>query len=127
SKVHAPEYGMLVDWGLALDGLGRTDEGIAKLMQAASLERTAHVYSQICMLYGKQSKWDQALPPCLEAIKIDPTFAMSYVYVGQIYFLQHDYPRAIEYYEKALQAEPTNQQAREGYQNAMSYLVRPPK
>ena len=42
-RIEKPEYNTLVNWALALQRLGRFDESLVKLRQAAALEPTAHV------------------------------------------------------------------------------------
>ncbi len=57
----SPRYDLLLDWGLALDCAGDSQQAIAKLQQSAILRPTAHIYSQIGMEYGKIGKYPEAL------------------------------------------------------------------
>ena len=76
-----PSYAnLLVDWGLALDCAGQPQPALAKLQEAAATEPTAHVYTQIAMVYAKQSLWDQAMAALATAEKIDPKFPTTYAY-----------------------------------------------
>src|ERR1700674_2434718 len=61
ANLERPDYNLLVDWVLAYDCLNQPDVALAKLRQAAALESTAHVYSQIGMIYGKRSQWAEAM------------------------------------------------------------------
>src|ERR1022692_5246661 len=45
ARVQKPDYGLLVDWGLAYDCADQPDRAVAKLREAAALVPTAHVYS----------------------------------------------------------------------------------
>ena len=104
---------LLVDWGLALDGMGRPVEAIGRLREAVRTEPTAHIYSQIGMIYAKQSEWAQALEALEQAEKLDPGFTMTYIYRGQIFERTNHLEDAIEQFQKALQHDPDNQQVRQ--------------
>ncbi len=105
---------LLVDWGLALDGLNRWSDGIDKLRQAASGDPSAHVYSQIGMIYAKHNEFPPALEALDRAQKLDPGFTMTYIYRGQIDELMRDPAAAEREYQHALQLEPNNELARQG-------------
>ncbi|MGO9263168.1 MAG: tetratricopeptide repeat protein [Bryobacteraceae bacterium] len=104
---------LLVDWALALDGLGRPADAIAKLREAAATEPTAHVYSQIGMIYAKQSEWAPALDALDQAQKLDAGYAMTYVYRGKIYELMKDPAAAIQQFQRALELDPADDQVRQ--------------
>lgn len=109
-----PDYTLLTDWALALDCAGKGDDAIQKLEQATKLESNAHAFSQIGMLYGKQGKKDQALAALDQAERINPNFAMTYVYRGNVYEVSGDFARAAQQYQHALQIEPSNEPAKTG-------------
>ena len=50
-----PTADLLLDWGLAYDGLNQPDKALEKFRQAAAIEPTAHVYTQIGYIYAKRS------------------------------------------------------------------------
>ena len=104
---------VLIDWALAYDCLHRPDEAAAKLKQAAALKPTAHAYSQLGMIYGKQGKRAEALQALDAAQKLDPNFEMIYVYLGSVRQSAGDVAGAIEQYRKALAVNPNNAPARE--------------
>ena len=52
---------LFVGWALAYDCAGRPADALEKLQKAATMEKSALVYSQIGMIYGKQGKRDEAL------------------------------------------------------------------
>ena len=85
SELQPPAYDLLVDWALALDCLNQPDEAVARLRQAAMIERSAHVYSQIGMIYAKRARWPEAMEALETAAAIDPNFAMTYVYRGGVH------------------------------------------
>ena len=108
---------LLIDWALALDCAGREDDALAKLRQALVFGATAHVYSQIGMIYAKQAKFQDALIALAQAEKLDPRYEMTYVYRGHIYALAGDRNAAVREYQRALALNPDNQAARNALQN----------
>lgn len=122
SQLQPPEYSMLLNWALAYDGLNQPENALAKLRQAAALDRTAHVYSQIGMIYGKRGQMKEAMEALDEAGKIDPNFAMTYYYKGLVNLSTRQIPAAEANFAKALQIDPTLQAARDGLAQARRAL-----
>jgi tetratricopeptide (TPR) repeat protein len=125
ARLAPPTYDLLVDWALALDCLNRPDEAVAKLRQAAVLEPRAHVYSQIGMVYAKQARWPEALDALDRAEKLDPAYAMTYVYKGGVLLSNNQAPQAIEQYRRALALDPDNFLAKQGLDMAEKRLALP--
>jgi len=115
AQLEPPNFDLLVDLGLAYDGVGKPADAIAKLRQAAALEKSAHVYSQIGMVYGKMGQYPQALDALATAIQLDPNFmgGVSYVYRGDVFSVQGNKLQAAEEYRHALAIDPNNSVARE--------------
>jgi Tfp pilus assembly protein PilF len=115
AQIEPPNFDLLVDWALAYDGVGKPAEAIAKLRQAAALEKSAHVYSQIGMEYGKMGQYPQALDALDMAIRLDPNFmgGMSYVYRGDVFNVQGNKLQAAQEYRHALAIDVNNSVARE--------------
>jgi tetratricopeptide (TPR) repeat protein len=124
TRLRPPDYDLLVDWALALDCLNQSGAALAKLQQAAALERTAHVYSQIGMIYGKRSQWAEALDALATAEKLDPNFATTYVYRGLVHTATNQLTAAIQDYQRALAIDPKYQQALDGLARAQTLLTR---
>jgi tetratricopeptide (TPR) repeat protein len=116
------DYGLLVDWALAYDCLNQTDQAVAKLRQAAALKPTAHVYSQIGMVYAKQARWAEAMTALDVAQKIDPNYGMTYYYKGGVHLSQNQVPEAVADYRRAIQLDGTYQPALDGLANAEARL-----
>lgn len=112
AQIDKPDYNLLIDWGLAYDGLNRPEDALAKLREAAALEPTAHVYSQIGMIYAKQRQYSEALEALAQAEKINPGWAPTYNYRAKIRFQQNDYAAAVADYTHALALDPTLDDAR---------------
>jgi protein O-mannosyl-transferase len=113
AELEPPNYDLLVDWALAYDACNRPDEAIAKLRQAAIQDPTAHVYSQIGMIYAKRSRWTEALEALAMAQKIDANFAMTYYYTGGVHLSQNQIVEAIVNYRRAVELDPTYKPALE--------------
>ncbi|MBZ5618316.1 MAG: tetratricopeptide repeat protein [Acidobacteriia bacterium] len=111
AQLEPPDHNLLVDWGLALDGLNRMDDAIAKLQMAALMAPTAHVYTQIAMVYAKRSRWTEALDALTTAEKIDGNFATIYVYRGNVFMNTNQPVLAIPEYERALKIQPDYEEA----------------
>ena len=74
--------------------LNKLDEALQKLQQAAALEKTAHVYTQIAMIYAKTGKFDQSFQALADAQAIDPSFDATYLYRGQLFQATNNLPAA---------------------------------
>lgn len=114
SQLAPPDYTLLTDWALALDCAGHSAEAIQKLEQATHLENNAHAFALMGMVYGKQGKRDEALTALATAERIDPRFAMTYVYRGNVDEVSGDQAHAAEQYQRALAIDPYNEAARAG-------------
>jgi MYXO-CTERM domain-containing protein len=121
--LQTPAYDLLLDWGLAYDCLNQPENALAKMQQAAGLENTAHVHTQMGMIYGKHAQWAEALESLTTAEKIDPNFAPTYVYKGLVHFSQGLFETAINDYQRALAIDPNFQQARDGLAQAQARLI----
>jgi tetratricopeptide (TPR) repeat protein len=113
ARVQKPDYGLLVDWGLAYDCADQPDRAVAKLREAAALDPTAHVYSQIGMVYAKRSRWQEALDALAQAEKLDASYDMIYDDRGGIRAKTNDLAGAAADYRHALALNPSNVHARE--------------
>ncbi len=113
SRLAPPDYDLFVDWGLALDCSGNWQEAVAKLQQAFAIQPSAHIESQIGMVYAKKAKWDEALAALAKAEQLDPKFEMTYVYRGGVFESTGNKAAAAEQYRRALAINPLNPAAKE--------------
>ena len=113
ARAQKPDYGLLVDWGLAYDCADQPDRAVAKLREAAALDPTAHVYSQIGMVYAKRSRWQEALDALAQAEKLDASYDMIYDDRGGIRAKTNNLAGAAADYRHALALNPSNVHARE--------------
>jgi tetratricopeptide (TPR) repeat protein len=114
ARLEKPDYGLLVDWGLAYDCADDPDAAVAKLRAAAALDPKAHVYSQIGMVYAKRARWPEALTALAQAEKADPNYAVTYYYRGGVRAKTGDFAGAVADYRHALALDPLMEPAREG-------------
>ena len=122
AELEPPNYDLLIDWALAYDQCNQPDQAVAKLRQAALQDATAHVYSQIGMIYAKRARWAEALEALDMAQKIDPNYAMTYYYRGGVHLSQNQVIEAVANYRKAVQLDSTYKPALEGLANAEARL-----
>jgi len=122
ARLEKADHHMLVDWGLAYECAGQPGEALAKLREAATLQPTAHVYSQIGLVYARQSRWPEALAALAQAEKLDAGYAMTYCYRGGVRAATGDFAAAVAEYQHALALDSTIQVARQGLAYAQQQL-----
>jgi len=113
SHLAPPAYDLLVDWALALDCAGRSNDALDRLSQAAGSQNTAQLFAVQGMVYAKQGRASEALQALAKAENLDPSFEMTYVYRGNIYAIAGDRNAATREYQRALNLNPLNQAARD--------------
>ena len=116
------DYRLLVDWAHACDCAGKPDEAIRIAEQAAALDKTAQVYALIGMLHGKQGNNEQALEALDIAEKINRRFEIIYFTRGNVYATMGNYARAAEQYRRAIELDPSLEEAHRGLQVAEQRL-----
>jgi tetratricopeptide (TPR) repeat protein len=122
AKLDSSDDRLFIDWGLAYDCLNQPEQALAKFRQAAALKRTAHVYSQIGMIYAKQGFNFQALEALALAETINPAWEMTYVYRGGVHLALNEAAAAVEDFRRALALSPGNQTASQGLAMAEAQL-----
>ncbi len=114
SRLTAMNYGLLVDWALACDCAQQPDLAVERLREAIMLERTAHAYALIGMIYAKRAQRAEAEAALAEAEKINPLFAKTYVYRGNLQVSLGEYAAAADSYRRALALSPDDPDASAG-------------
>ena len=82
--------------------------------------KDARVYSNRAACYTKLLEFQLALRDCEECIKLDPTFLKGHIRKANALFAMKEYTRASSAYQKALELDPSNQEAREGYAKCLN-------
>jgi len=125
ARIEKPDYGVLVDWGLALSHMDQLDAALAKLREAAAQNPTAHVYSEIGKVYGEHSMWREAVESLAHAESINPNYDMIYDNLGVIHTKMNDLPAAAADFQHALQVNPSNEHARNALNVVQQQLAAP--
>jgi protein O-mannosyl-transferase len=114
AQLQKPGYDLLVDWGLAYDCAKQPEQALDKFQKAVAMEKSAHAYSLIGMVRIKRNEKQEAIAALDEAEKLDPRFAMTYVYRGNLFLLSQEFEKAAAQFEKAIALNPSDQAARNG-------------
>ena len=122
AELQKPAYDLLVDWAAAYDCLNQPDNALAKLRQAAALENSAHVHTQMAKIYAERQRWPEALDALAAAEKLDPNYAVTYAYRAKVYLLSNRPAAAIQDYQRALALNPDIPQAKEELAQAQARL-----
>jgi tetratricopeptide (TPR) repeat protein len=122
AELKPPTADLLLDWGLAYDGLHQPELGLAKLRQSAALDPTAQVFTQIAKVYAGQLRWAEALDALSTAEKRDPNFAITYVFRGKVYLNTNRPAEAVDQYQRALAIDPKVQDGQHDLAIAQSML-----
>jgi protein O-mannosyl-transferase len=120
--IEPPDYNTLINQALAYQGLNRLDEALARLREAAAIEGTAHVYSQIGMVHAQRGQRTEALEALAAAEKADPNWAPTYNYRAKIHFQANELAPAVANYRKALALQPSLTDARDELVRAEAML-----
>ena len=127
AALDSTDYRLFIDWGLAYDCLNQPEQALTMFKRAASMKATAHVYSQIGMVYAKQGKNADALDALATAERIDPSFDMTFVYRGGVRVAEGNGIAAVEDFRHALALNPRNRTAQQALATieAQQNMVRP--
>jgi tetratricopeptide (TPR) repeat protein len=116
AQLAPPNFDLLMDWALAEDCAGQSDQAIEKLKQAAAMKPGAHAYSMLGREYGKTGRYPEALDALAKAAQLDPRFAMTYYTRGAVYESQGNKAAAVGEYRHALALDPHLQPASDALQ-----------
>jgi tetratricopeptide (TPR) repeat protein len=124
ARLERPDYNLLVNWGEACDRMNQLDQALAKFREAAALDATAHVYSQIGMVYAQRGQRAEAMDALATAERIDPSWAATYNYRAKLHFQAAEWAAAAADYQRALALDPRLADARDELARAQAMLVR---
>jgi protein O-mannosyl-transferase len=106
ASLRPPTADLLLDWGLAYDGLHQPELALAKLREAIKLEASPQVYTQIAKVYAGSEHWPEALDALASAEKADPNYAITYIFRGKVFLKTNRPAEAIAQYQRALKLDP---------------------
>lgn len=87
----------------------------------------AKIFSNRAAAYSKLMEFNLALKDCDKCIELDPGFIKGHVRKGHVCIALKNYQKAIESFEKAQAIDSTNQEAVEGYRQAMMAMNSDPE
>jgi tetratricopeptide (TPR) repeat protein len=122
AELSPPTADLLLDWGLAYDGLNQPEKALEKFRQAAAVQPSAHVYTQIGYIYAKRSAWREAMEAFDTAQKLDANFAYTYMYKGQVHLATNEPAAAAAEFQHALKLDSSLVPARQGLAMAQQRL-----
>jgi tetratricopeptide (TPR) repeat protein len=122
AELKPPTADLLLDWGLAYDGLHQPELALAKLRQSAAIDPSVQVYTQIAKVYAGQQRWAEALDALATAEQRNPTYPITYVFRGKIYLNTNRPAEAVEQYKRALAIDPNVQDGQHDLAIAQSML-----
>lgn len=120
AKLAPPSYELYIDWALAADCAGRMEEALARLEDAAKIERNAHAYALMGMVHGKRGNYERSLEALAEAEKINPRFAVTFVYKGNVHMARGEWDQAVAAFRHAIEIEPQEATAQQGLRQALA-------
>ena len=114
-----------VEWalGTALIRAGQTREGLERVQKVADRGHSIEAYQLAADLYLGLTYFDQARTDAEAVIKLNPKMPKAYVVLGLVDDYAGDPKGAAEEYQKALQLDPKDLQARLQLANAL-YILR---
>lgn len=119
-----PSFELLVDWALAADCAGRAGEALSRLEEAQRIENNAHVWSLIGMVRAKTGDYDRALEALAQAEAVNPRFAATYLYRGNVLLARREWDAAANAYARAVELDPANANAKESLRRAQASAAR---
>jgi len=82
----------------------------------------AKIYSNRAACYSKLAEFNLGLKDCDECIRLDPTFIKGYLRKAKIQLGLKQYNKAKDTYDKALEIDSTNAEAKQGLRDCMTSM-----
>lgn len=114
AKYGKPTYPLLVNCGMTYECLGRHDEAIDRLRQATLQRGDAETWSMVAWAYLRAGRNDEAAQALDIAQRLNPNFAGTYAYRGDLFAARNDSAAAASEYRHALSLDPANEVAQAG-------------
>ena len=107
-------FELLTDWALALECAGEPEKAIEKMKESLKLDRSAHGYAVLGMIYARQGRNEEGLAALDEAVMMDPSLDLAWAFRGNVLVQKGDKAAAAASYQRALALNPSNPVARQG-------------
>jgi tetratricopeptide (TPR) repeat protein len=104
-------YDLEVAWGWALECMGRYDEALAHLQEAARIAPNSRAYEWIGLLYGEMRQSEEAGAALHKSVELDPNSVSAHEALGLWYESIHDYASAEAEHAKSVALDPNDQNA----------------
>ncbi len=91
---------------VALHGQGKLDEAAAAYRDILTAGKHFGAAYNLSLIYAAQARYDEALPPALEAVELDPSSAQAQDHAGGVLVNLGRHAQALPYFEAALGIEP---------------------
>jgi tetratricopeptide (TPR) repeat protein len=118
-------YELEVAWGWALECIGRYDEALARLQEAARLIPNSRAYEWIGLLYGEMRRSDEAGVALHKAIELDPTSVSAHEALGLWYESIHDYAAAAAEHARSVALDPNDRNAQAALDHVRELRAQP--
>jgi Flp pilus assembly protein TadD len=105
-------YFVMTAWGRTLACLGRTNEAVAMLTEAARIRPCSQVYEWLGLVYGQMGMLAEAGGAIQRAVAMDPASAEAHSALAFWYESRNDWQAAESEYRKSLELNPQLDTAR---------------
>jgi tetratricopeptide (TPR) repeat protein len=118
-------YELEVAWGWALECMGRYDEALARLQEAAHVNPNSRTYEWIGLLYGEMRRSDEAGVALHKAIELDPNSVSAHEALGLWYESIHDYAAAEAEHARSVALDPNDRNAQAALDHVRELRAQP--
>jgi Tfp pilus assembly protein PilF len=94
------------EYGRTLLTTGRNEEAEQKLRRAVSLERNHHYLNNLALALMRQGRADEAIPPLLECLRIEPNYSHGLNNLGWAYEETGQLDESVDTLRRAVRACP---------------------
>jgi tetratricopeptide (TPR) repeat protein len=118
-----PNYALAHHWfGEFLVLRGRSDEGLAELRRAESLDPLSlPIKNDLARALYRARRYDEAIAGAQHVLELDPTFSNAYATLVYANEQKHDYPRAVEADLQVLRLSKKSPEQIEALRNKFSH------
>jgi Tfp pilus assembly protein PilF len=107
-SIEPDEHRALIDYGLALDCVGRLDDARHAFERAAATRKSGYAYALVGMIYGKQGNREAAMRAIETSLRMEPNNDLTYLYRGNLHLMANETDQAANDFRAALRINPTN-------------------